>query len=119
MIKLFFLLLWIIVVITWAELGEPPVVDIRNKLSPLNFMLYAVLFGPFLEEAIFRLSLVFKPLYITISVYQHATQVYETKCIKARSSQLENFLKTIVKLKLNRGGRVRNIRCVIQPGGVR
>ncbi|MFC2147295.1 hypothetical protein ACFLR9_01915 [Bacteroidota bacterium] len=68
-IKLFFLLLWIIVVITWAELGEPPVIDIRNKLSPLNFMLYAVLFGPFLEEAIFRLSLVFKPLYITISVF--------------------------------------------------
>jgi len=69
LIKLFFLLLWIIVVITWAELGEPPVIDIRNKLSPLNFMLYAVLFGPFLEEAIFRLSLVFKPLYITISVF--------------------------------------------------
>lgn len=69
LIKLFFLLLWIIVVTTWAELDEPPVVDIRNKLSPLNFMIYALLLGPILEEAIFRLSLVFKPLYITISVF--------------------------------------------------
>ncbi|MEP0133425.1 MAG: hypothetical protein ABJJ25_17200 [Eudoraea sp.] len=68
LIKLFFLSLWIIVMILFLDFEPAPVVEIRNKMSPLSFLLYALLLGPILEEAIFRLSLVFKPWYITISV---------------------------------------------------
>ena len=68
MIHLFFLILWVITVTTWIDLDRPPAVKIREIMSPLNFVLYAVIFGPILEETIFRLSLVFKPIYLSISI---------------------------------------------------
>ncbi len=68
LIKLFFLFLWVIVMIAFLDFEPPSIVEISNKMSPLSFLLYALLFGPILEEAIFRLSLIFKPIYIAFSV---------------------------------------------------
>jgi len=68
LINLFFLILWVIIVTTWIDLDSPPAAKIREMMSPLNFMLYAVIIGPIMEETIFRLSLVFKPKYLSISI---------------------------------------------------
>lgn len=68
LIHLFFLILWVITVTTWIDLDNPPAAKIREMMSPVNFMLYAVIIGPILEETIFRLSLVFKPKYLSISI---------------------------------------------------
>jgi len=68
LIKLLLFIIWLIVIASFIDIESPAVVDIRNKMSPLGFILYALLLGPILEEAIFRLSLVFKPIYITITV---------------------------------------------------
>lgn len=68
LIHLFFLIIWVITVTTWIDLDRPPAAKIREIMSPLNFVLYAVIFGPILEETIFRLSLVFKPKYLSISI---------------------------------------------------
>ena len=68
LIHLIFLILWVITVTTWIDLDNPPAAKIREMMSPVNFMLYAVIIGPILEETIFRLSLVFKPKYLSISI---------------------------------------------------
>ena len=68
LIHLFFLILWVITVTTWIDLDNPPAAKIREMMSPVNFMLYAIIIGPILEETIFRLSLVFKPKYLSISI---------------------------------------------------
>ena len=51
-----------------VDLHRPAASKIREMMSPLNFMLYALIIGPILEETIFRLSLVFKPKYLSISI---------------------------------------------------
>lgn len=69
LIHLFFLILWVtIIFIISIDLGSPPAVKIREMMSPLNFMLYALIIGPILEETALRLSLVFKPIYLSISI---------------------------------------------------
>ncbi|MGB5204286.1 hypothetical protein [Eudoraea sp.] len=68
LIHLFFLILWVIIVTPLVDLHRPAASKIREMMSPLNFMLYALIIGPILEETIFRLSLVFKPKYLSISI---------------------------------------------------
>jgi hypothetical protein len=69
LIHLFFLILWVtIIFITSIDLDNPPAAKIREMMSPMNFMLYAVIIGPILEETTLRLSLVFKPIYLSISI---------------------------------------------------
>lgn len=69
LIHLFFLILWVtIIFIISIDLGSPPAAKIREMMSPLNFMLYALIIGPILEETTLRLSLVFKPIYLSISI---------------------------------------------------
>lgn len=69
LIHLFFLVLWVtIIFVASIDLDSPPADKIREMMSPLNFMLYALIIGPILEETTLRLSLVFKPIYLSISI---------------------------------------------------
>lgn len=70
LIKFVISAIWGLAVFLFIDKMEPAAVDdMSKKMSPLSFVLYVLVFAPVLEEAIFRLSLVFKPIYITISVF--------------------------------------------------
>ncbi len=67
LLNLFISILLAILIVQLFDAEKTAMVDMEDKFSPIVILLLGGLLAPFLEEIVFRLSLKFKPIYLSLS----------------------------------------------------